>query len=125
MKSNSANRPKREMPTIGWRRSDTVVLRESQRHSNNAPHNSTRHSSTVNAGTKNRSNCSRDRWAGNISASFDSNKADSERLRASSSSSSFSSRSRSSSRIWNQLTAATSVPRPMKTRLTWPASELA
>ena len=42
---------------------------------------------------------------------------------ANSSTSNSSGFSRSSSRIWNQLTAETSTPTPMNTIVTWPASE--
>src|SRR5260221_2578167 len=82
-------------------------------------------SRTAKTGTKKRSNCSRDRWAGKTSDSLPSNKVDPPRVFANSSSSSFSKRSRSSRRIWNQLTAETRTPRNIKTRLTWPARELA
>ncbi len=67
---------------------------------------------TVNAGTKNRSNCSRERCAGNTSVSPVLNSAELAADLVSSSNSSFSSRSRSSRRIWNQLTAATSDAQP-------------
>jgi hypothetical protein len=110
---------------MGCLTSDVVVVWDSQRHSIQAPPPCSANRITVKAGTKNRSNCSRERCAGNDSASFASNIAEPVWALANSSSSSFSSRSRSSSRIWNQLTAATKVPIPRNSMLTWPASELA
>ena len=65
-------------------------------------------------GTKKRSNCSRERCAGKISASLASNKAELPRAFGQFIQFELSSRSLSSRRIWNQLTAATSKPTARK-----------
>src|SRR6516164_1101438 len=101
-----------------------AALLDTQRQSHQAPPAWSRQSTTVKIGTKKRSNCSRERWAAKSSASLDSKRVEPERDLVSSSNSSFSMRSLSSSRIWNQLTAATRKPRPRKRTLTWPAREL-
>ena len=75
-------------------------------------------------GTKYRSNCSRERPA--LNASVPSlNNADVERAFVNSSYSIRSSRSRSSSRIWNQLTSATTNPYATNAAATCADSEFA
>ena len=81
-----------------------------------------RNNSAVNSGRRYFSNCSRERRAGNVSASVCGNNVALLLAFLSSSYSSFSNRSRSSRRIWKKLTTATRKPMPTKEAPTVPVA---
>src|SRR6478736_2885241 len=88
-----------------------------------APVISSASNTTMKLVTKYFSNDTRALCAGKKPASFDSNKVEPLFVRESSSISSFSAASRASSRIWNQLTKAMSLPSPKNATATCPAND--